>query len=646
MIHDVAVITQYVGNDYCDEIIRGITSFFSDKPVRLNVLETRTPDASASDFDYQYWSSFSLVSSKSIEAVIIISGTFCAALKPEDIKKIMEPYFHCPVISVSIEMPFSNSYSTKSDCSGGIKDLINHISSVHGKKKFGMITAGLTNSKEGIERFEAFKNALQEFNLPFDEDCIFDSDFSQYHTFSILKEKLKSRDDVKFDALFCANDFSAFGAVSALQELGFKIPEEIIIAGYDDCSIAASEVVPLTTINQNVFQQGYEAAKISYELICGNKPEKIKMVPVQPVFRESCGCKSKCLYNQSIIRNFHSQSKTYFDVANLNMHYYSLLDKLQSSHTLSEIYIFLNKILEEVNIKRFAICLYRNPVLVGRDEKFVLPETAIMAMAFDHNHRFGLFNSNIIFNHHDSIVPKGYLEDEESNFIITSIYYGEKQYGYMMYKPGERIPSFYSVYMKIVSNAIVRAYDYTKILENQIRLEQENKLLQQNNLELNTASRTDELTQVYNRRGFLYLAQQSINLSLELGNDGLVIFGDMDGLKYINDNFGHDSGDFAIRSLAEILTKVFRQNDIIGRLGGDEFAIVAVGMERSEIDKKISEIQKLCDEWKDSNNSPYQLSISLGAVEFSKKNYLIQDLLSIADEIQYIEKKSKKLSRE
>lgn len=646
MIYDIAVVTQFVGNDYCDEIIRGIKEFYATRPVRLSILEVRTPEARSSDYEYQYWAALSLTQARSFKAVILISGTFCSDMTSETIVRTMESYFNCPVISVSVDLPFKNSYITQADCLSGIRELLNHIINEHGRKRIGMITSGQTNSDEGQKRFEAYKTVLAENNIPYDESIVFHSNFSQHGTVNVLREKIKSKADIKFDALFCANDFSGFGAVQFLQELGLKIPSDIIIAGYDDCSQAAKVVVPLTTINQNVNHQGYKAAELAYQIACGEKPERLLKVPVRPVYRESCGCRSVDLNSANFVGNVQTEAQKYFDNASYNISYFSLLDKIQSSQTLSEMYSLILRIFSEVNLWDFALCLYKTPIYVGRGEKFVLPEEVELAMAFELQQDYKIINPGLTFNPYESILPEGILDIRSNDFIVNSIFFGEKQYGYMMYKPGERTPTFYAVYMKIVSNAIARSYDFTKSLETQIKLEQENKILQQNNSELNAASKTDELTQLYNRRGFLFLGQQSINLALQMNSNGLVIFGDMDGLKQINDNYGHDAGDIAIKAEAEILSKAFRQNDIIGRLGGDEFAIVASGMTLSAIKTKKKDISEMCEKWNTETHYPFKLSISLGAAEFNKDSFILQDLLSLADNSQYEEKKAKHAARE
>jgi diguanylate cyclase (GGDEF)-like protein len=96
---------------------------------------------------------------------------------------------------------------------------------------------------------------------------------------------------------------------------------------------------------------------------------------------------------------------------------------------------------------------------------------------------------------------------------------------------------------------------------------------------------TDELTGLYNRRGFFVSAQQQLKLANRY-NKGIFIFSaDLDDLKIINDNFGHKTGDSALVETANILKKTFRESDIIARIGGDEFVIL--GMENPQINTEF-----------------------------------------------------------
>lgn len=99
--------------------------------------------------------------------------------------------------------------------------------------------------------------------------------------------------------------------------------------------------------------------------------------------------------------------------------------------------------------------------------------------------------------------------------------------------------------------------------------------LESNNMKLKDLALKDELTGLYNRRGFLMLSEHLLNAHRRNGRPLVLFFGDLDGLKRVNDTWGHDAGDEALRTCARLLSESFRGDDVVARLGGDEFAILA-----------------------------------------------------------------------
>ena len=93
---------------------------------------------------------------------------------------------------------------------------------------------------------------------------------------------------------------------------------------------------------------------------------------------------------------------------------------------------------------------------------------------------------------------------------------------------------------------------------------------------LRTLSIKDDLTGLYNRRGFFALAEQGLKTAQRMGTEMLLIYGDLDNLKEINDTFGHKEGDQALMDISQILKETFRESDIIARIGGDEFVMLAM----------------------------------------------------------------------
>jgi len=154
-------------------------------------------------------------------------------------------------------------------------------------------------------------------------------------------------------------------------------------------------------------------------------------------------------------------------------------------------------------------------------------------------------------------------------------------------------------------------------------------------------SLTDELTGLYNRRRFFVLAEQYLKVAIRTRKRSLLLYIDMDDLKWINDQCGHNEGDQALIHLSQILKKTFRESDIIARIGGDEFVVLL----ESDVENDELLITRLYENIKDCNakgSQSYKLSISVGAAPFDPENPIsIDELLSKADTLMYAQKRKR-----
>lgn len=156
-------------------------------------------------------------------------------------------------------------------------------------------------------------------------------------------------------------------------------------------------------------------------------------------------------------------------------------------------------------------------------------------------------------------------------------------------------------------------------------------------------SLTDELTGINNRRGFLTLAHQEFEIAKRIKQEVLFLFADIDGLKWINDNLGHEKGDAAIIDAANILKNTFRASDIFARMGGDEFTVFALKTPKSDAELLVKRLEKNIDAHNKKEDRPYRLSLSVGIVSYdSADRRSVSELLSHADNLMYEQKRTKK----
>ena len=161
--------------------------------------------------------------------------------------------------------------------------------------------------------------------------------------------------------------------------------------------------------------------------------------------------------------------------------------------------------------------------------------------------------------------------------------------------------------------------------------------------ELRALSLEDDLTNLYNRRGFTTLAEQYLKIAKRDNKGFFMLYADLDNLKGINDKFGHQEGSYALTQVANILTDNYRESDIIARLGGDEFTVLPIAFDGDNLDTVISRLQYKIESYNSQSNRGYNLSLSVGTSYFDPENPCSLDqMLSKADEEMYKQKKNKK----
>jgi diguanylate cyclase (GGDEF)-like protein len=189
--------------------------------------------------------------------------------------------------------------------------------------------------------------------------------------------------------------------------------------------------------------------------------------------------------------------------------------------------------------------------------------------------------------------------------------------------------------------ALWQEKNYRRRLEKKMRTK--TRELQDINEELKCLALNDELTGLYNRRGFFTLAQHQMKLAQREQKDILVIFADIDDMKKINDSFGHQEGDGAIKSMAAILKDTFRTSDIVARIGGDEFAILSLLTSWDNAETLRDRLQIKVRLFNEKKLLPCTLAVSMGMALYPcDYRCTVEEMLQNADEMMYASKRNKR----
>jgi diguanylate cyclase (GGDEF)-like protein len=188
-----------------------------------------------------------------------------------------------------------------------------------------------------------------------------------------------------------------------------------------------------------------------------------------------------------------------------------------------------------------------------------------------------------------------------------------------------------------------------RIVELQRSLVERVRQLERAETELRTLSLTDDMTGLWNRRGFLVHAEQHLMMARRTKKEFVIIYADMDGLKQINDRFGHDEGSRAIIGMSQILRQTFRETDIIARLGGDEFTALVRDFPFGTLRTKEclqNRLQKNLENYNAEGRHTHQLLFSLGVICVdSATTSTVEELLTKADQAMYKHKRARQVGR-
>lgn len=646
-MNTIAVLIPSFTLEYSIDVLSGIYDYFSDKDVKVIVAQTKFPHSTIGIFDYQYFTSVEFLKAQDVDAYIVVSGVFTTSISQQDLEDIVAQFAPRPVISIGADLSLPGTYSILADCNKSFSDIVKHLKEKHGCKKIAFFSANSTKSAEALERYDAFTTALEENDLVFYPDLVMDGQFNYEEAKKLILKRYSTKEDIDFDALVCANDLMAAGCMEALQQLGVKIPDDVKISGFDDAVVSKISSPKLSTINQAIYNQGLKAAELTDTLLNGKSIHKKNFISLFPKFRQSCGCISVYSSEPHFI---DTEGKTCVDAEEegVNLHQFvnelnernkliTLMDTVRGSNTLKQFFYNLKYIAQQCDMSCIAVNFFKDVCYLDAEDNFTLPKKMNFWMLYDGESSVELFKPDIAYNPRQSVIPSRSLQGISGIFILHPVFSGESNYGYLLCKINRKIFSDYIVYLKIIVNTLAQSYEYTnKIIETE-KLEGEKSALTR-------LSRTDDLTGILNRRGFIERGQTALDLMQETDMVGVVFFADMDGLKKINDTYGHEVGDLAIKTQAMALKAVFRSTDVVGRLSGDEFGIVAVGMNLIQVDRVRLKLDMMNEKLSRENNLPFTLSVSLGAVDLQKSS-ILKKLLSEADKSLYEEKRKKRHAR-
>jgi diguanylate cyclase (GGDEF)-like protein len=511
----------------------------------------------------------------------------------------------------------------------GFADMVRHVIEVHGCRKINMM-AGIKGDHFSDDRIEAYKLVLEEYGIPFEESRLGYGDFWDRPAREATRKFLESGDIP--EAIVCANDNMAIAVCDELQKSGYRVPEDIIVTGFDGIKKCLFKSPAISTVEPDYTS---EARKL-IELIMNNegRPDAEDAVYIDFLLklRESCGCKrSRDVLSSTDIKELSdSYDDVNWAVTSINTLFY------QASH--------LDSLCKLSSVIQDTMWLWeRGFQFVGVDTELLRPEMSDLGnekyttfFGFKDGKRFGIgqsYNEDVLFPDFNDIIENCSF----GSMVIKLIHAGERVFGYVV--EGSDHTS---------NRDIKRCEELGMFLSTSINTVFTNRNLTMMHREIEKISVLDYLTGIFNRRGFFNELHRLIGLTANTGRYLTVYSIDMDGLKSINDIYGHAQGDFAISCMAEAIHHVVSRNGICARYGGDEFACAMITDEPVNLppDTFRSRIDGYLKNRPYVSEKEYIITASIGSATCPIDESLdLEQLIKVADEAMYTDKKQRRAAK-
>ena len=530
---------------------------------------------------------------------------------------VVRPLMKCglPVINLNAaregEEKSDNFYYVGTDNKGAITEMLNHLYDVHGCRQF-VFLGGPADHMDNIIRKDSFISFLKDKGLPVIEDNILDGDFD-YQTGVNYMSKWVGDGHPLPDVFVCSNDNIAVGLCTRAAELGYKVPDDFRVTGYDNLDKAIYFLPQISTASISREKIAYRAMEHLVDIWNGKKIPRMSHIDTPCLFGESCGCKNngmvdyrehikgKILWglvednNEDMVDLLEGrlmQAKEYIEIFRYAGDYFRSFEK-----SCDEFYILVDPKLESTAPKvKFGSNGYR----IDRMK---------VAYALENGQEVTYTNIDEWMKHAASAKPC-------TNTLYVPIHFSDKPVGLYVFKN----PDFLYTNSKLsdmlapISKAIQQMY-LNKMINNTLN-------------ELKHIYNRDQLTGVYNRIAIKDLIVSKYNEAVEDGSNGAVFFIDADNFKEINDTRGHDEGDRVLRYISSALVNCISAEGYVCRYGGDEFIVYFPNMNEEDANAYRDSVYLSLD--KDN------ISVSIGlALTDAESKLTLKEYVSMADEDMY-----------
>ncbi|MBR6069170.1 MAG: GGDEF domain-containing protein [Ruminococcus sp.] len=634
----LALIISDPSADYSQAVITGVRDQCARYDYDLLVFSTMVkvchPDKHYLDGELNI---FNLINYDLVDGVLVAS----LALVEDQVRSVIEKleadmHEKCRKPVVSLDLEFGGYPTVFVDDRIAIRNVVKHLVGEHGCKRIYCLTGPKDYSvSEG--RAEAFCEQMRAEGLDASQDNVFYGNF-WYTSGEEFADRIISGEVAMPDAVVCANDYMAIALANRLISGGIRVPEQVRVTGYDATKEALFNSISITTYTPDVYSMAASAVNLIHGKIEPDVPEvRIEQLTDSGVRTGvSCGCIQNAddlrrLYGAGLNPNERMKnadgSLTVNDMQGLHESYmFETLSVVQDK----------DKILDTITDVAYLLQPYRRFYLVLRTDwsdtsKHCVtgyPDTMRCVLrcipqnetVYENEPRYSADSEQYDFPTEQMLPALDEERDQPVVFYFLPSHFSDDTIGFAVLQTAmdakRTADEVSTLWLRNVNNSLHMVRVVSKLIDYSVR---------------------DPLTGLLNRRG-LEMMYDRRKESLGADDNILIWMIDMDGLKYINDHFGHEHGDFGLISIAEAMRTVSGEDDIVVRIGGDEFVIIAAGaLTEQDGNARIRAFeQTLADKNSSQAGRAFDVSASIGCVVFSAaEKDALDEKLKEADRLMY-----------
>lgn len=619
----IAVFTNGWSDDYLDFALEGIRKRAAEESIDVFVfLDYTSYDKTKADITGEL-NILNLPRLEDFDGVLLLGNTLNNAGENQILH---EKILKAKVPAMCLEYALEGIHSIRTENLNGMKELVEHMITVHGVKDIFWISGPLDND-ESNERYRVVIDTMASHGLSVDPTKVFEGSWS----YAIVEEQLPTviENMSKLpDVFMCANDSMALATCVVLEKAGIKVPKDVKVTGFDNLMSGNHFSPILTSVDRGWEERSYQAMSKLIEVIKDSTTELIDEVHLSRFdLGESCGC---TMGEEGLKIQQEARRRAFLIPVERTIFDWHLLDVDEAVAGV--------KTNERIH-KALAGLWENNHSYEGDDFYICLDHQFLNSIAKDEPCNTDCYSDKIevIYGMQDGVtIPRqtiattdlipGYDPEAEGSvsYLFIPLHYKAECLGYYVSKNHFKMVKDF--YLNSLTTHI--SFGLERIRQN-IKLENLNKILAD-------ISVRDELTGLYNRMGYEKIVIPYLDELRHAKQNAVIMVADINRMKVINDKYGHLQGDTAIKVVASVIKSSVPKTWKAVRYGGDEYVIIGEARESEDMEAIKTSIIEKAKRLSEDLCLPFKISVSVGYVLVDSNNNLEnEEYFRMADEAMY-----------